>query len=373
MYLVTEWSYKMTKVFLREKKLKNGKRGLYLDFYPPVINPETQKPTRREHLGLYIYERPKNETERDFNKETKMLGENIRSKRQLELQSGAYGFIMARSKQNDFLAFFSQEVESKRRLSVSTHYIWKAAYQYFETFTNRNCRFGDVTESLCKEFRDFLLANLAVNSAAAYFVKFKSVLATAVKKNLLASNPSKNVDSVSQQETHKQFLSLEELQKLAATPFKYEDLRRASLFSSLTGLRFSDILKLTWSEIQHSNSQGVHIRFMQQKTGYIETLPVSEEAFELLGERGQASEKVFKSLKKSQCMYLPIWAAKAGIDKTITFHSFRHTYATLQLTLGTDIYTVSKMLGHKNLQTTQIYAKIIDQKKRDAADRIKLK
>ena len=75
----------MTKVFLREKKLKNGKRGLYLDFYPPIVNHATQKPTRREHLGLYIYERPKNELERDFNKETKMLGENIRSKRQLEL------------------------------------------------------------------------------------------------------------------------------------------------------------------------------------------------------------------------------------------------------------------------------------------------
>jgi integrase len=319
----------MTKVFLREKKLKNGKRGLYLDFYPPIINPETQKPTRREHLGLYIYERPKNETERDFNKETKMLGENIRSKRQLELQSGAYGFITARSKHNDFLAFFSQEVESKRRLSASTQYIWKAAFQHFETFTNKNCRFSDVTENLCNEFRSYLLANLAANSAAAYFVKFKSILASAVQKNLFASNPSKNVGGISPQDTHKQFLSLEELQKLAVTPFKYEDLRRASLFSALTGLRFSDILKLSWGEIQHSNSQGIHIHFKQQKTGHIETLPVSEEAFELLGDRGQSGEKVFKSLKKQQCMYLPVWAAKAGIDKDITFHSFRHTYATL--------------------------------------------
>jgi integrase len=363
----------MTKVFLREKKLKNSKRGLYLDFYPPIVNPATQKPTRREHLGLYIYERPKNETERDFNKKTKMLAENIRSKRQLELQSGVYGFITARAKHNDFLAFFSQEVESKRRLSASTHYIWKATYQHFESFTNKNCRFSDVTEILCNEFRDYLLTNLAVNSAAAYFVKFKSVLAAAVRKNLLAQNPAKNVASVSLQESHKEFLSLEELQKLSSTPFKYEDLRRASLFSALTGLRFSDILKLTWDEIQHSRSQGVHIRFIQQKTGNVETLPVSEESLELLGERGQSGEKVFKSLKKQQCMYLPFWAEKAGIDKDITFHSFRHTFATLQLTLGTDIYTVSKMLGHKNLQTTQIYAKVIDERKREAANKIKLK
>jgi integrase len=218
-----------------------------------------------------------------------------------------------------------------------------------------------------------LLASLSVNSAASYFIKFKSVLSAGVKKNLFAQNPSRNVANISPQDTHKEFLSLEELQKLAITPFKYEDLRRASLFSALTGLRFSDILKLVWGEIHFSDSQGYHIRFTQQKTGTVETLPISEDAFELLGERGSPSEKVFKSLKKPQCMYLPIWAAKAGIDKNITFHSFRHTYATLQLTLGTDIYTVSKMLGHKNLQTTQIYAKIIDQKKRDAADRIKLK
>ena len=63
---------------------------------------------------------------------------------------------------------------------------------------------------------------------------------------------------------------------------------------------------------------------------------------------------------------------KAGITKNITFHCARHTYATLQLTLGTDIYTVSKLLGHKELRTTQIYAKVIDDKKKEAANKIKL-
>ncbi len=96
----------MTKVFLREKKLKHGKRGLYLDYYPPIKNPETHKETRREHLRLYIFERPKTETEREHNKETKMLGDSIRSRRQLELQSGVYGFVSARTRQGAFLAFF---------------------------------------------------------------------------------------------------------------------------------------------------------------------------------------------------------------------------------------------------------------------------
>lgn len=363
----------MIKVFLREKKLKHGKRGLYLDYYPPIKDPETKKETRREHLRLYIYERPKTEIEREHNKETKMLGERIRSQRQLDLQAGVYGFITARNKQGDFLEFFRDVVETKRRTSASNHYGWKSALHHFENFTNNNCRFGDVTEKLCLDFKNYLLDKFAVNSAASYFIKFKCALNVATKKKLFADNPGSDVAGVTPEETNKQFLTLEELQRLAATPFKYEELRRASLFSSLTGLRFSDIIKLTWGEIQHSESQGFYIRFKQQKTKGQETLPISEGALELLGERGLPSEKVFKSLKKPQCIYLPVWIAKAGIDKDITFHSFRHTYATLQLTLGTDLYTVSKLLGHRDIKTTQIYAKIIDQKKRDAADRITLK
>jgi integrase len=362
----------MIKVFLREKKLKHGKRGLYLDYYPPIKHPETQKQTRREHLRLYIHERPKTETEREHNKETKMLGENIKSKRQLELQAGIYGFITAQNKQANFLEFFRQIVETKSRTSTANHYVWKAAFYQFENFTKKSCRFSDVTEKLCAEYKDYLLDKFAINSAASYFFKLRSAVEKAAQQNLFAANPAKNI-RLGLEETHKEFLTLEELQKLADTPFKYEELRRASLFSALTGLRFSDITKLTWQEVQHSASQGFYIRFKQQKTKNLETLPISENAFKLLGGRGKTDEKVFKSLKKSQCMYLPIWAVKAGIDKCITFHSFRHTFATLQLTLGTDIFTVSKMLGHRDLKTTQIYVKIIDAKKREAANKITLK
>ena len=102
--------------------------------------------------------------------------------------------------------------------------------------------------------------------------------------------------------------------------------------------------------------------------------PISEQAFELLGERTIPDERVFVGLKYSAWHNLKLqqWVMKAGISKTITFHCARHTYATLQLTLGTDIYTVSKLLGHKDLKTTQIYAKIIDERKKEAANKIKI-
>ncbi|MEZ4856754.1 MAG: site-specific integrase [Gelidibacter sp.] len=146
------------------------------------------------------------------------------------------------------------------------------------------------------------------------------------------------------------------------------------IFSALTGLRWSDIEKLLWSEIQHSKEMGYYIRFRQKKTKGAETLPISEQARELLGEAGKPEAKVFEGLHYSAWSNLKLqqWMLKAGITKNITFHCARHTYATLQLTLGTDIYTVSKLLGHKELRTTQIYAKVIDDKKKEAANRIQL-
>ncbi len=130
---------------------------------------------------------------------------------------------------------------------------------------------------------------------------------------------------------------------------------------------------MVWSEIQNSSAQGYYIRFKQQKTGGAETLPISEGAVDLLGERGPPDEKVFPSLMKWHTSYITDWVRQAGIKKKITFHCFRHSFATLQLTLGSDISTISRMLGHKDIATTQIYAKIVDQKKREAANLITLK
>ncbi len=365
----------MIKVFLRDKKLLHGKRGLYLDFYPPIIHPETQKQTRREHLRLYVFEKPKIETEKEHNKETRMLAENIRAQRQLEFQSGVYGFVSAQNKKKDFISYFKKLAESKLQGSKSNYENWLSVLKYLKDFTNEVCRFGDINERFCLDFKDFLLSQKTIsqNTASSYFDKFKVSVRSAFDDKLLSDNPAKRIKSIKPTETQREFLTLDELQKLAETPFQYEDLRRAALFSALTGLRYSDIEKLIWSEIQHSKEQGFYIRFRQKKTKDTETLPISENAFELLNERSLPDEKVFKDLKYWQCAYLDDWTTKAGIDRKITFHSFRHTFATLQLTLGSDIYTVSKMLGHKNLQTTQIYAKVIDEKKREAANKIKLK
>ncbi len=364
----------MSKVFLREKKLSKGRRSLYLDFYPPITNPDTKKLTRREHLKLYIFERPKTEHEKEHNKATKLLGEAIRSQRQLDVQSGYYGFLSNRNNKKIFTTFFDAFTETKRKTSKSNYESYVSISKYVKAFAGEQCTFADVNENFCRNFREFLLnqESISTNTASAYFDKFKYVIREAYKQKFLKENPAENIRSIKLEDTKREFLTLEELQKLAETSFHYEDLRRACLFSALTGLRYSDIEKLIWKEIQKDGDE-LFIRFQQKKTKDNETMPLSDEAIALIGRRGEDSEKVFKDLKYYQTKHLSDWLVKVGITRKITFHAFRHTFATLQLTLGTDIYTVSKLLGHKNLQTTQIYARVIDEKKREAVNKIKLK
>ena len=229
-------------------------------------------------------------------------------------------------------------------------------------------------EYLDKDAKTKSNQNLSQNSKYSYFNKFRAALKQAVKDGIIPTNPSEGVEAFKQGEPQREFLTLEELQAAVQAECEIPQMKTAVIFSCLTGLRWSDINKLLWSEVQHSNEMGYYIRFRQKKTKGAETLPISEQAFGLLGERQDKDERVFKGLRYSAWYNLKLqqWMMRAGISKPITFHCARHTYATLQLTAGTDIYTVSKLLGHRELRTTQIYAKVIDAKKKEAANKIQL-
>lgn len=372
------------KVFLRDKKISGGRRTLYLDFYPPIPHPTTGKLTRREFLKLYIYEKPKISAERDHNKETISLAENVRAQRQIEIQSGNFGFFLPSQKKQDFLQYFLDLAE-ERKNSKGNYDNWLSSFNYFNSFTNGRCLMEDVNEKLCNDFKNHLLTApsrqktkakkpLSQNAAHSYFNKFKAAVNKAFDDKLLNENPIKQVKGIKQAETQREFLTIEELNKLAKCECEIPTLKTMALFSALTGLRWSDIIKLKWGELQHSKDTGYYIHYKQKKTKSIEVINISEQAYKLLGTSGQHDDLVFQDMEYSAWlnMKLRLWVNAAGIKKKITFHNFRHTYATLQLTAGTDIYTVSKLLGHKQLKTTQIYAKVIDKKKIEAANKIKI-
>lgn len=377
-----------TKVKLRKKPISGNRQSLYLDIYPPIPHPTKKgETTRRKFLGMYIHEKTKKPLDKQHNKETLQTAEQIRQKFENELNKPEVymGYeleqlrIKERSEMN-FVDYFKQLADKRKG---SNHDNWSSAYNYLLKFTDGQLTFAEVTEEFCDAFKEFLLTTdsfrgvgrkLSTNSAVSYFNKLKATLKQAYKDGYLQINLNAKITPIKQEETERNFLTLEELNTLVKTECKNPLLKKAALFSALTGLRFSDIQKLVWGELEHIEGSGYFIRFRQQKTNGVEVLPISEQAFGMLGEPKQADEKVFEGLTYSAYgnKHLAKWIGLAGITKDITFHCFRHTYATLQLTQGTDIYTVSKLLGHRELKTTQIYAKVVDKAKREAADKIKL-
>ncbi|MGA1976617.1 MAG: site-specific integrase [Bacteroidales bacterium] len=315
------------------------------------------------------------------------LAEQIRQKRENQINKPeiytGYEREQLRMKEMgeaSFVEYFQNEVNKRK---ASNHDNWVCAYNYLNTFTNGILRFENLNEKFCNDFREYLLTTksnksskvtLSQNSAVSYFNKLKAALKQAYRDGFLPTDLNSRIKPIEQAETQRNFLTIEELNSLVKTECNNPLLKRAALFSALTGLRFSDIQKLVWDELEFIEGQGYFIKFTQQKTKGVEMMPISEQAYSLLGERNEPADKVFKGLTYSAYSnkHLFQWIGAAGISKDITFHCFRHTFATLQLSKGTDIYTVSKMLGHRDLKTTQVYAKVIDKTKREAADKIKL-
>jgi site-specific recombinase XerD len=370
------------KVKLRKKSLTGNRNRLFLDFYPALIDPDTGKQSRREFLDLFLYTQPTNAFQKEHNKEALVLAENIRSNRELDVLRNSYNLQSARNKKVDFLAFFHVLCEGKRK-SVGNYGNWLSTYNYLYSFSKGKLKVEDIDEELCKEFKVYLdktsvldepTKKLSQNTKLSYFNKFKAALVEATRQKLFSNNPCEHVDSFEEAETQREFLTYDELLKLKNTDCDIPELKRASLFSALTGLRWCDVYKLMWGEVQKLDDEQYIIRFQQKKTSSFETLPINKDALSLLGIRGKADERVFNGLSyyNRNNPKLKKWIKDAGITKNITFHCFRHTFATLLLTLGEDIYTVSKLITHKHVSTTQIYAKVIDQKKFSAVNKIQL-
>lgn len=191
----------------------------------------------------------------------------------------------------------------------------------------------------------------------------------AVRDGILSANPLKSISSKEKYqptESMREYLTLEEMKAAMAAPCPHEDVKRAFLFSCFTGLRLSDVRSLTWGKIVKApDGKTLYIRIKMQKTQKLVNVPLSKEAVDCLNPKENPDEPIFTLPTGASNIERNIekWMQNAQITKHITYHCSRHTCATMLLTLGADIYTTSKLLGHANVNTTAIYAKIVDQKK----------
>ena len=345
---------------LREKKLLDGRRSLYLDIY--------YKGRRAyEFLEIYLTK------DRQQNKEARELAENIKAKRLLELQSSEHGFTPSFKKKADFLEYFQKVIDDKKQYEgLRGFQNYEGTLRHLKDFTGgKPVPIGSISAQTLEDFKQHLTTKVKQNTANLYYGKVKTVLKKAVKDGFITRNPADEVKYFPNPETSKEFLTEEEVSRLAEAPCQSPDIKRAFLFGCFTGLRFSDVKALTWGDIRDGQ-----IHFRQKKTQGFEYLPLNDTAQKILAQcRGQnefpmPEKPVFNIPDKSHINgdKMKSWLKAAKIKKRITFHCSRHTFATSLLTAGVDLFTVSKLLGHKNISSTAIYAKIVDQKKNDAVN-----
>ena len=361
-------------VTLRTRPLKNGMLSYYLDYYPGYRDQETMKSIRHEGLNIYIYANPKNERERNFNATMSEKAEAIRCRRFESIVNDRYDFFDRHKLKADFLEYYRKQLRKHDQK-------WEFVYHHFYNFVHGKCTFEEIDIDLCNKFREYLLnakqlrrdGRISKNSASGYWSTFRGLLKILYRNQLIKTNINDFLDKIETEDTPKDYLSVEELYKLAETPCKKPILKTAALFSCLTSLRISDILSLQWHEIVDFAAGGKCVHTITQKTKTEDIIPISDEALQLIGYSPEKTGLVFKGLKRSWTQQpMKEWIRKAGITKNITFHSYRRTYATLQGAAGTDIRTIQSNMAHKSITTTQRYMKVVDSNKREASNRISL-
>ena len=377
-------------VRIRFKQLSNGNQSIYLDYYTgDVIRKENYVGGKRKYEFLKLYLIPERTREdKAKNEATLALAKAIQSKRIVEVQNDAHGFQNTNKSKVNLLDYL-ENIGKQSAEQGSRNYARTVlnTVRALKLFRGDYIAFRDVDKEFLSEFTDYLRqmpkaskygvlkigGRLSNNSVVSYYGTLRTAINRAYKEGIITVNPTKEFDfasKVRQEPSRREYLTIDELKTLINTECRHEIVKRAFLFSCLCGLRVSDIRKLRWCDLQWSGGR-VRIEITMQKTKEPIYLPLSPEALKWMPERGDktAEDHVFDLPTQTVInAHLKTWAKAAGIDKRFSFHTSRHTFATMMLTLGADLYTTSKLLGHADVKMTQVYAKIINQKKDDAVN-----
>jgi site-specific recombinase XerD len=359
------------KVKLRSKLTKQG-YSLYLDLY---------KDGKREFefLDTYVSEDYtskkglKNVKSQD--KENMTFGRELCDKRQKELTSLEHGITPPSWKNADFLTYY--EICYKERKKA--HGTFKYTLTHLRAFAKERCSIASVTPVFLNNFCQYLnsIDGVSPNTVVIYMKCLKQILGECVRDGIISQNPFNQFDlrALYKKKVAPEisYLTIEEVRLMENVPSRAntnQHTRNAFLFSCFTGLRISDIKKLLWSEIKDNE-----IQFTPKKTKKRESLPLSDPAKEILDMVVRTNNpRIFFKLphENSINISLKAWAKQAGIDeeKEIHFHVARHTFATMLITNGVDLYRASKLLTHSNIQSSQIYTKVDKRSKVEAVSRL---
>lgn len=368
-------------VRIRTKKLSDGSESLYLDIY---VNGKRSY----EFLKMYLLPEINNKI-REQNRATLAAAEAIKSRKIIEITNSRGGIKRAEGWQKLLLSdwldiYVDKKISTEQKNATNV----KSIVKTIKPFVGKT-RMGDIDKAWVLRFIDWIQNTyktrtsddnagkaLSQGTARLYAVTLSAALNAAVRADKLGKNPFILLSAderIKKPISQRQFLTVEEVKKLIATDCRIDIVKRAYLFSCYTSLRISDVRALKWKNVVCNEGRYL-LAFVMKKTSVPNYTPLSAKALEWMPERGESAddELVFKDLPSKITIRLVLneWSKAAGIDKHVTYHTSRHTFGTMMLTAGADLYTTSKLMGHADVRTTQIYAKIIDSKKIEAVDMV---
>ena len=324
-----------------------------------------------------------------LDQESCIYADKVRSLRQKEYDNAALyadtdaeqAEQLERSRSN-FIEYFDHVQQTRHAHSSDSIIVnWRRVHELLKIFAKGDTiLFSQIDLKMVESFRQFIMnapqggtkrGTISQNTAATYFSIFKAGLKQAFIDEYLTVDISAKVKGITNIEKPRVALTMNEVQMLVDTPCKDDVLKRAFLFSILTGLRHSDIQTLKWKQIQQTSKGTWQAVVIQQKTKRPDYKPVTQQALQLCGIRPDDDEAlVFEGLTDASWISRPlkVWIEASGIKKHITFHCGRHSYASLLLENGVDIYTIKSLMGHTNVKTTQIYTHIVNEQKEKAAN-----
>lgn len=372
-------------VYLRGKVQKSG--NVSLIFYS-CINGKAER-----HNSGYVLNIETDIDVKKRNEETLRQARVKADELNTEVQKKGNGFVLSKkSSVNlcEFIVYIANQALEKSGNKHGYYYTLISLSKHIELFSGKATTFKEVDKEFVLSFISYLRnannfnmqraedaerhkeVKLSQNTQHNLYMKFKYVLRKAVKAEILPFNPMdslENDEKPKAEEGTREYLTISEVKKLIATPCRNEMIKAAFLFCCLTGLRYSDISALKWGEVVEEENK-TKLRFTMKKVRRANNVYLSDEAKKWLPTRGSNEEVVFNLPKNDNAnRQLAKWVQDSGVKKKITFHCSRHTAATLNLGLGTQIEVVSSMLGHTKISTTQIYAKILDENQVKAVDK----
>lgn len=356
------------------KDLSNGNKSLYLDIY-------RDGKRSYEYLKMYIVPET-DENSRRQNQAILVAANKIKADRIIELTNGEAGIKQAKDEPKVLLLdWMNTYMENQKKRGKKDWRQILVAMKIIREWVGEKTTLDQVDRAFCQGYIDYLrtdyhprhVDHLAANTAHNYYRALNGALNAAVREDLIKVNPYTRIssaDKIKKPESKREYMTVDEVRQLIATPMQNEAVKAAYLFSCFCGLRISDIIALKWENVYQDGAQ-TRLEVVMQKTKAPIYLPLSPEALRWMPERGNKSsqDNVF-DLPSAAAVNVLIkpWAKAAGINKHFTFHTARHTFATMMLTLGADLYTTSKLLGHTDVRMTQVYAKIVNRKKDEAVN-----